>query len=272
LTDAGIVRPPALAVRNLSHRFDTRGTAVLDGLTFDVAEGEFVTVVGASGCGKSTLMRILAGLLEPTSGNVLVQGRAVSGPPPNVVVVFQQYEKSLLPWRTVAGNVRFGLHDLKLSRTERDVRVAESLAAVDLADVARKYPHQLSGGMQQRVALARAVARRSHILLMDEPFGSVDSLTRSELQELALRLWEELSQTVLFVTHDVDEAVFLAGRVLVLAGRPARIEADVPVSIPYPRDATFARETKAFLTARRHALSLIRATAKTGQSDALVPA
>jgi NitT/TauT family transport system ATP-binding protein len=261
-------------VRNLSHRFDTRngGIAVLEGLSFHVAEGEFVTMVGSSGCGKSTLIRILAGLLSPSSGDVLVQGRSVAGPPPNVLVIFQQYEKSLLPWRTVAGNVRFGLHGQRLSRTERDVRVKNSLAAVDLGDVARQYPHQLSGGMQQRVALARALARSPRILLMDEPFSSVDALTRGELQELALRLWKELRQTILFVTHDVDEAVFLAGRVLVLSGRPARIEAEVPVPIPYPRDGTSTRETKAFLTARRHALSLIRSMAKGSQNDALVPA
>jgi NitT/TauT family transport system ATP-binding protein len=274
LSDPSISQITALEVRNLSHRFDRTksGAFVLDELSFDVAEGELVTVVGSSGCGKSTLIRILAGLLSPTSGEVLVQGRHISGPPPGLLVLFQQYEKSLLPWRTVAGNIRFGLHSQKLSRNEREQRISEALTAVDLSDAGRKYPHQLSGGMQQRVALARALARRPRILLMDEPFSSVDALTRADLQELTLRLWNDLRQTILFVTHDVDEAVFLAGRVLVLCGRPARIEALVPVPIPYPRDGTYARETKAFLTARREALSMIRGMAKVSESRAPVPA
>jgi NitT/TauT family transport system ATP-binding protein len=270
LSDGGSNEFPALQVRNLSHRYDTGsgGNVVLERLSFDVADSEFVTMVGLSGCGKSTLIRILAGLLSPTAGEVRVQARVVTSPPPNALVVFQDYEKSLLPWRTVVGNVRFALHDQKLSRAQCDARVEESLAAVDLTDVARRYPHQLSGGMQQRVALARALARRPRILLMDEPFSSLDALTRADLQDLTLRLWGELRQTILFVTHDVDEAVYLAGRVLILSGRPARIEAEVPVSIPYPRDGTLTRETQTFLSARRRALSLIRGTTTERQNDA----
>jgi NitT/TauT family transport system ATP-binding protein len=204
------------------------------------------------------MVRLIAGLLRPTSGQILLGGRPVGGPPPDMIVLFQQYEKSLLPWRTVEGNVRFGLENQPLDKRERKRRVAEALEAVGLTEAARQYPHQLSGGMQQRVAIARALARRPRILLMDEPFSSLDALTRADLQDLLLQLWQEHGQTVLFVTHDVDEAVYLANRVLVLSPRPARVRDDVPVRLPYPRSQIQTREAPEYLAVRHHVYVLIR--------------
>lgn len=249
-----------MEVRELTKRFESGGqtvTAVQD-LSFTMHSGELVTMVGPSGGGKTTTVRLLAGLLPPTSGKVVLEGRTISGPPADLIVVFQQYEKSLLPWRTVAKNVSFGIENLGLSPAERGDRIADALAAVGLAGEAGQYPHQLSGGMQQRVAIARALARRPRIMLMDEPFSSLDALTRAELQDLVLRLWQQQGQTILFVTHDVDEAVYLGSRVLVLSPRPARLRDDVAVPLPYPRDQIQTREDRQYLAVRHHVFDLIR--------------
>jgi NitT/TauT family transport system ATP-binding protein len=251
---------PLLVAQDVSRSFDAHGQSisVLTGVRFEVWSGEFVSVVGPSGCGKTTLVRILAGLIAASSGEVRVGGRTVSGPPQALLVLFQQYEKSLLPWRSVAGNIQFGLASQHLEREEQRHRIDEALQAVDLHDFAGYYPHQLSGGMQQRVALARALACRPRILLMDEPFSSVDALTRADLQDLTLRLWAEHRQTILLVTHDVEEAVYLSSRVLVLSRRPARLQEEVAVALPYPRDQIMTREAPAFLRARRQIYSRIR--------------
>lgn len=251
---------PLLVAHDVTHTFEAHGqsTPVLAGIRFKVWPGEFVSLVGASGCGKTTLVRILSGLISSTGGEVRVGGHIVKGPPPGLLVLFQQYEKSLLPWRSVAGNVQFALASQHLRRTEERQRIDEALKAVDLHDFAGYYPHELSGGMQQRVALARALAHRPHILLMDEPFSSVDALTRADLQDLTLRLWMERRQTILLVTHDVEEAVYLSSRVLVLSPRPAHLEEEVPIELPYPRDQILTREAPAFLHARRQIFSRIR--------------
>jgi NitT/TauT family transport system ATP-binding protein len=247
-------------VRALARSFVVRSRRIeaISDLSFSVWPGEFVSLVGPSGCGKSTLVRLLAGLSRPTAGTVRVGGNLVSGPPPDLLVLFQQYEKSLLPWRTVEKNVDFGLANQRLGRAERQDRVQEALEAVGLADARKHYPYQLSGGMQQRVALARALARRPRILLMDEPFSSLDALTRADLQDLTLRLWREHDQTILFVTHDVDEAVYLATRILVLSPRPARIRDDIEVGLEGHRDQATTRESAEFLHLRRHVFGLIR--------------
>lgn len=260
MTDPYRHESSAIVAHAVSRQFDTGAntTHALSNLSFEVRTGEFVSIVGPSGCGKTTLVRLIAGLLPPSSGDVWVDGRRVTGPAPGLIVVFQQYEKSLFPWRNVEANVRFALHNLPLSRHEQRARIDESLEAVGLHEFARHFPHQLSGGMQQRVAIARALARQPNILLMDEPFSSLDALTRADLQDLTLRLWKGRGQTILFVTHDVDEAVYLSERVLVLSSRPARVRDEIIVPLGYPRDQTGSREAREFLGPRRRVLGLIR--------------
>jgi NitT/TauT family transport system ATP-binding protein len=211
--------------------------------------------------------------MRPTDGEVLVAGQLVTRPPPGLVVVFQDYQKSLLPWRTVESNVRFALDNVRLSRAERRRRVDEALEAVGLSGAARQYPYQLSGGMQQRVAIARALARRPRIILMDEPFSSVDALTRGDLQDLTLRLWREHGQTIMFVTHDIDEAVYLANRILVLS-RPASVRDVILVPIDGVRTQVATRESATFLAVRRHVHGLIRGEAVEDEArgDAIVSA
>jgi NitT/TauT family transport system ATP-binding protein len=202
-------------------------------VTMQLADNEFVTVVGPSGCGKTTLMNIVAGLETPTSGRALVDGTAVTGPGPERGVIFQQY--ALFPWLTVRKNVEFGLKTKGVARDERR-RIAEHfIDLVGLSDFADALPRTLSGGMKQRVAIARAYAADPSILLMDEPFGAVDALTRVRLQEQLLTTWSREKRTVVFITHDVDEAVFLANRVIVMAARPGRVHEVVDVDLPYPR-------------------------------------
>jgi NitT/TauT family transport system ATP-binding protein len=207
-------------------------TAV-DGVSLDIADEEFVTVVGPSGCGKSTLLGMAAGLEEPTTGTVLVDGAPVTGPGPDRGVIFQQY--ALFPWLTVRRNVEFGLRLTDLPAGERRRRVAHAIELVGLTDFADALPKTLSGGMKQRCAIARAYAVDPAVLLMDEPFGALDALTRVQLQDQLLHTWSQERRTVLFITHDVDEAVYLARRVVVMAARPGRIHTVVDVDLPYPR-------------------------------------
>lgn len=206
---------------------------VFEGLSFDVDPGEFVVVVGPSGCGKSTLLGVIDGLIEPTAGEVRIGGEPVTGPRTDVAMVFQSFQ--LLPWRTVRDNVAIGLEIQGVPERERYARADEWIETVGLAEFAEAYPEELSGGMRQRVGLARALAVDPSILLMDEPFGALDAQTRDRLQAELLQLWEQRESTVVFVTHDVDEAIFLADQVLVMSSKPADFVAEVTVPFERPR-------------------------------------
>jgi NitT/TauT family transport system ATP-binding protein len=250
---AGPGRGSFISIEELSKRYSSAGRqfAVFENLRFAIGEGEFLTVVGPSGCGKSTLLKIIAGLVPASGGTVRFRGKPVAAPQPEMVYVFQQYEKSIFPWLTVRENVGFGLRKRSgLDRAAKAERVRHFIERVQLAGCEGDYPSQLSGGMQQRVALARALACHPAVLLMDEPFSAVDALTRANLQQLVLGLWQELRLTVVFVTHDVDEAVFLSSRAVALAGRPARVDLDVPIELPYPRDPVRSHEDPKFISRR----------------------
>jgi NitT/TauT family transport system ATP-binding protein len=242
-----------IAVEGLTKRYVSAGrsSSVFEDLRFSLQEGEFLTIVGPSGCGKSTLLRIVAGLLPASAGRVRFRGRLMTAPVPEMIYVFQQYEKSIFPWLTVRENVGFGLRKRPdLDTKSRMERVQRFIERVQLAGYEDYYPSQLSGGMQQRVALARALACHPMVLLMDEPFSAVDALTRANLQQLVLEIWRELELTVVFVTHDVDEAVFVSSRVIALAGRPARVDLDLAIPVPYPRDPVRSHEDPQFIARR----------------------
>lgn len=226
---------PKIQIRDVRKVFDLgkERFVALGGVSLDLVDNEFVTVVGPSGCGKSTLMNILAGLEEPTSGTALVDGKPVNGPSPERGVIFQQY--ALFPWLTVRKNVEFGLKNAGVPAGERRERAQHFIDMVGLTDFADALPKMLSGGMKQRCAIARAYAMNPKILLMDEPFGALDALTRVRMQEHLLQTWEQEKRTVMFITHDVDEAVYLANRVVVMAARPGRIHKIIDVNLPYPR-------------------------------------
>jgi ABC-type nitrate/sulfonate/bicarbonate transport system ATPase subunit len=222
---------PILKVRGVERRFDT--TLALQATDLDVSENDFITILGPSGCGKSTLLRIVAGLDRQTAGEVLLDGRRIEGPGADRGMVFQSY--TLFPWLSVLDNVCFGLRERGLPR-EQQLDIAQGfLAKVGLKGFANHYPKQLSGGMQQRTALARALANNPRMLLMDEPFGALDHQTRELMQELLLGIWEAERKTVLFVTHDIDEAVFMGTRVVVMRARPGRIRLDRVVPLAHPR-------------------------------------
>lgn len=224
-----------ISVQGVSKYYETaRGTIKsLDNVDLEVASGEFITLVGPSGCGKSTMLNLMAGLLSPTSGELLVNGREVTGPGPDRGVIFQQY--ALFPWLTALQNVEFGLSIQKMKKKERREVAQHYLDLVGLGDFAAALPKELSGGMKQRCAIARAYAVHPSILLMDEPFGALDALTRVNMQENLLETWEKERRTAVFITHDVDEAVFLANRVVVMSPRPGRISEIVDVPLAYPR-------------------------------------
>ena len=249
---------PVLRVSHVGKRYSTQGTAALDRVTFDVAEGEVLAVVGPSGCGKTTLLRILCGLTSPSDGVVLFDGRPVLRPPREVALVFQDYTRSLFPWLSVIGNVIVPLRAVGLSRAERVARARAVLQELGLESVERNYPWELSGGMQQRVAIARALAYQPSILLMDEPFASVDAQTRGDLEDLVLQLRDEYGITVLFVTHDIDESVYLADRVVVLTHAPTHVKEIVPVPLPRPRDQIATKELSDFTHLRGHVARLVR--------------
>ena len=227
-----------LVARHVSKAYGSGAGATLaiKDLSFEIREREFLCIVGPSGCGKTTLLKCVSGLLPPTSGEVLLDGRLVTAPPEQMALVFQEYGRSLFPWMRVDQNVRFPLRRKRLARREADRLVSESLAAVGLSEFARHYPWQLSGGMQQRVAIARALAYQPQILVMDEPFASVDAQTRADLEDLLLSVWRRFGVTILFVTHDIDEAVYMGDRILILTPRPTVLEASVAVDLPRPRD------------------------------------
>ncbi len=249
-------------VRSVSHRFtgpDGRPVDVLDDIDLTIEQGSFVCLVGPSGCGKSTLLRLLAGFVSPTDGEIRVGASLVGAPSHERGVVFQQ--PTLYPWLTVAGNVGFGLRMRRVKRAERDAIVREHLALVGLADVADFRPYELSGGMQQRAQIARVLANDPDIILMDEPFGALDAITRDRLQDELLRIWRETGRTVLFITHSVDEAVYLGTRVLVMGPRPGRIVLDVaePFSTR-PRDTDVdVRHSPEFARAAREVADALQA-------------
>jgi len=216
---------------------DGKGISVLDDISLDVADGEFICVVGPSGCGKSTLLNALAGFVAPTSGSVTIDGEAVTGPDPRRILVFQ--ERGVFPWLTVEGNIGFGLS--KLPRAERERRIAHYVDMVRLQGFEHSYPSDLSGGMKQRLQVARALAVNPDILYLDEPFGALDSITRVIMRGELLRIWQTERRTIFFVTHDIDEAVQLADRVVVLSSRPARVQDILGIDIPHPRNISSQR-------------------------------
>jgi len=249
-----------LEVRSLRKEFQPLSgppVTALGDVSFRVEAGQFVSVVGPSGCGKSTLLQCLAGLLRPTAGQVLFDGREVTGPPEGLILLFQEYNRSLMAWRTVLGNVRFALEGRGGSRRELDAEARRYLELVGLAGFERHHPWELSGGMQQRVAIARALARKPGVLLMDEPFGSLDALTRIELEDTLLGLWGALGTTILFVTHDIEEAVYLSDRVHVLSRRPARVIEEIDVTLGRPRHQLTTREDPRFIEHRHRIFELI---------------
>jgi NitT/TauT family transport system ATP-binding protein len=249
-----------LEVTDLAKTFgrgDAAHTAI-DGVTLTVAQGELVSIVGPSGCGKSTLLRCIAGLIAPTRGSVVLRGAPVHDVPDGLAVVLQDYGRSLYPWLTVRDNVALPLRRTTRARAARRKAADASLAAVALPGVGDKYPWQLSGGMQQRVAIARALACDPVLLLMDEPFGSVDAQTREDLEDLVLRVRRERDITILLVTHDIDESVYVGDRVIVLTPGPGRVRADLPVSLPEPRDQIATKELPGFVRLRTEVSRLIR--------------
>lgn len=244
---------PILEVQSLSKSYRQMGgetTVAIGNISCRVEAGEFVSFVGPSGCGKTTLLMSIAGLIAPTAGQILVKGRAVSGPPPNLVLVFQEFNKSLFAWRSVLGNVLFGLAARKKNFPESEEKAKALIELVGLKGFESHYPWELSGGMQQRVAIARALAYEPEVLLMDEPFGSLDALTRLELEDTLLRLWEELGTTILFITHDIEEAIYLSDRIWVLSRRPSRITEELRVDFPRPRHQVTTRSEARFMEIR----------------------
>ncbi|MDH3442973.1 MAG: ABC transporter ATP-binding protein [Deltaproteobacteria bacterium] len=244
---------PILEVQNLSKSYrQLRGesTHAIGNITCQVEAGEFVSFVGPSGCGKTTLLMSIAGLIEPTSGQVIVKGRAVKGPPPDLVLVFQEYNKSLFAWRTILGNVRFGLEARGVRSSRSESRTRDLIELVGLKGFEKHYPWELSGGMQQRVAIARALAYEPEVLLMDEPFGSLDALTRLDLEDTLLRVWAELKTTILFITHDIEEAIYLSDRIWVLSGRPSQIIQELSIDFPRPRNQVETRAEARFMILR----------------------
>ena len=257
---ANRVRTDVLEVTDLTRTYGHGDAAhvAIEGVSLSVAEGELVSIVGPSGCGKSTLLRCVAGLLMPTSGRIELNGAPVERVPDRLSVVFQDYSRSLYPWLTVQDNVALPLRRTEKSRKARRAAADASLAAIGLPDVAHKYPWQLSGGMQQRVAIARALACDPILLLMDEPFGSVDAQTREDLEDLTLRVRNERGITILVVTHDIDESVYVGDRVIVLTPGPGRILASLPVNLPQPRDQTATKELPEFVHLRAEVSRLVR--------------
>lgn len=230
---------------------------IIESLNLELPKNQFVCILGESGVGKTTLLRVFGGLVPASEGTIELNGRPVSGPPSGAVFVFQNYAASLLPWRTARKNVELGL-EASLGKAERQARALEALKQVNLSNHANDYPWQLSGGMQQRVQIARALALNPQLLLMDEPFGALDAMTRENLQVELRRIQQASGATIIFITHDVDEAVFLADRLIVLKGKPANIGLDVVSSLPRDRDQVHTKETPTYLELRHTIYEMLR--------------
>ena len=244
---------PILEVQNLSKTYrQSTGetTAAIGDLSCSVEPREFVSFVGPSGCGKTTLLMSIAGLLTPSSGRIFVHGKEVSGPPPNLVLVFQEYNRSLFPWRSILRNVQFGIEARGEVGAAARQKVRSLIDLMGLEGFENHYPWELSGGMQQRVAIARALAYEPDVLLMDEPFGSLDALTRLELEDILLRIWQKLGTTILFITHDIEEAIYLSDRVWVLSRRPSRIVDEIRIDFGRPRNQMTTRAQPGFMELR----------------------
>jgi NitT/TauT family transport system ATP-binding protein len=258
-----------LSVRGMKKVYKTDGGDIeaVRNLTFDLRAGELACLVGPSGSGKTTLLKCIAGLMAPTEGEVLLNGTRVLGPPKKMAVVFQEYGRSLFPWMRVRENVELPLKNQGVPKAERDRLVDDALEAVGLAHVPQSYPWQLSGGMQQRVAIARAVAYQPEVLLMDEPFAAVDAQTRADLEDLIRTVWRKLGVTVLFVTHDIDESVYLGQRVIILSSSPTVVQEDITIDLPDERDQLNTRALPRFTELRHHVYEQIQ-LAKTGHRPA----
>ena len=268
-TTENVSTPSLLSVQGLKKVYSTGSgdvEAVRD-LTFELAQGEFVCIVGPSGAGKTTLLRCIAGLLDATAGTITLAGSLVTGPPRGMAVVFQEYGRSLFAWMTVRENVELPLKTQGVAKAERKRLVAEALAAVSLSHATDSYPWQLSGGMQQRVAIARAIAFQPKVLLMDEPFAAVDAQTRAELEDLLLDIWKRMGVTVLFVTHDIDESVYLGERVLVLSHSPTVVQEDLKIDLPDERDQLTTRSLTRFAELRGHVYEQIQRAKKNHAHD-----
>jgi NitT/TauT family transport system ATP-binding protein len=257
------LRPPpdtaAPLIEFLGAGLTLGGRRILEGLDLDITPGEFICVVGASGCGKTSMLRMLAGLYPPSAGEVRLHGAPIRGPSRRTAIVFQDYGKALLPWRNASGNVSLALEAIGMPRPQRPERIVALLETVGLGTHATKFPAQLSGGMQQRLQIARALAQDPEVLLMDEPFGALDAMTRQALQDECLRLVRDSGKTVFFVTHDLEEAIYLGDRVVALHANPGRIAAIWQVELPRERDQLSTREHPDFLRLRRELFDFIRA-------------
>jgi NitT/TauT family transport system ATP-binding protein len=251
-------RPADIAIALDHVDVELGGRRIIDDLTLDIAAGEFVCVVGPSGSGKTTALRLIAGLVKPSRGTVLFRGRPLQGSSRDIAVVFQDYSKALLPWRTAAQNVSLALEARNLPAKERPVLIAELLAKVGLQDHAGKYPAEMSGGMQQRLQIARCLAQKPAVLLMDEPFGALDAMTRQSLQDEILEIVRSSGASVFFVTHDLEEAIYLGDRIIGLRSNPGRIGATFQVDLPRPRDQLSTREQPEFLRLRRELFDFIK--------------
>jgi NitT/TauT family transport system ATP-binding protein len=257
-----------LSVDRLEKRFTSHGRAAFKDISFSVRQGEFVALIGPSGCGKSTLLHIMAGLSDPTAGTVRLNGEPVDKPRSELMFVFQQYTKSIFPWKTVLQNVLLGVkYHSDASREALEKVCLEHLDLVGLSRYPHYFPYQLSGGMQQRVAIARALTRRPKILLMDEPFSALDAMMRVELQDLLLKLWADLGLTILFVTHDLDEALYLAQRVIMVSASPGTIAEMVDVPLPYPRRQIETRSDPAYLHLRERLYRSMVAQVMAGRAE-----
>jgi len=244
-----------IALRNVTLRLG--GRTIVEEITLEVGKAEFVCIVGPSGCGKTTLLRLIAGLIPPSAGRVDYQGRPVTGPRPEIAVVFQDYSKALLPWRDASGNIALALEALRVPKRERQPRIDRLLSLIGLSNDAHKFPVQLSGGMQQRLQIARCLAQDPVVLLMDEPFGALDALTRQVLQDEIQGIVTASGATVVFVTHDLEEAIYLGDRVICVRPHPGRIVEAIEVELPRPRNQLTTRESPAFLQLRRRLFDFI---------------